>query len=410
MLKPAGNPRARLIGRALLAAIGLGLSSPSPGWAQARTPLVQSVDVQVPAPPTPVRIAGRPHLAYELHVTNFRSVDVVLTRVEILDAGLQAPLGDLRDSDLQKTLGRPGSGPDLADKRVIGPGLRAVVFLWLALDEAAPIPRKLRHRIELELVRPSGREPGVVDEPGVEVRPEAPLVLEPPLRGGPWVALYDPKMAGGHRTSIYTVGGRARIPARFAVDWIKLDRDASHARGDESRIANWHGYAAEVLAVADGVVADARDDIPEAPSIGGATSPVALENASGNYVALDLGAGRYAFYEHLKHGSLKVRTGDRVRSGQVLGLLGNSGSSSSGPHLHFHVADASSTLAAEGVPYVFRSFDVLGAFGTIGAFASGEPWGAAPKAAGGHRSSELPAANVVVLFGSAERESLPSTR
>jgi murein DD-endopeptidase MepM/ murein hydrolase activator NlpD len=43
-----------------------------------------------------------------------------------------------------------------------------------------------------------------------------------------------------------------------------------------------------------------------------------------NYVTLDLGGSRYAFYEHLKHGSITVRRGDRVKSGQVIGLLGNS--------------------------------------------------------------------------------------
>ncbi len=84
-----------------------------------------------------------------------------------------------------------------------------------------------------------------------------------PLRGGPWAALYNPTMVGGHRTSIYTIDGRARIPARFAIDWVKLADDASHARGDATSVANWHGYAAEVLAVADGTIADAVDDMPE---------------------------------------------------------------------------------------------------------------------------------------------------
>jgi murein DD-endopeptidase MepM/ murein hydrolase activator NlpD len=87
-----------------------------------------------------------------------------------------------------------------------------------------------------------------------------------------------------------------------------------------------------------------------------------------------------------------------VKSGQVLGLLGNSGSSSSGPHLHFHVADASAELAAEGLPYVFRGFEVVGAFDHISAFTTGEHWKPAPSAAAGKRSLELPAANTVIVF------------
>jgi murein DD-endopeptidase MepM/ murein hydrolase activator NlpD len=93
-----------------------------------------------------------------------------------------------------------------------------------------------------------------------------------------------------------------------------------------------------------------------------------------------------------------VKAGDRVRSGQVIGLLGNSGSSSAGPHLHFHVSDANATLAAEGVPFVFRAFRVEGAFDTIGAVFGGARWKSASPDAGGVRAMELPAANAVVRF------------
>jgi murein DD-endopeptidase MepM/ murein hydrolase activator NlpD len=165
------------------------------------------------------------------------------------------------------------------------------------------------------------------------------------------------------------------------------------------RPADWNGYGAEVLAVANGVVAAAMDDIPEnAPAPAGAVVPIALENASGNYVALDLGRGRFAFYEHLKRGSVAVKAGDRVKSGQVIGKLGNSGSSSIGPHLHFHVSDANSPLAAEGLPFVFKRFDQLGAFPSIEALISGERWLAAPDGQVNVRRLERPGANSVIRF------------
>jgi murein DD-endopeptidase len=78
-------------------------------------------------------------------------------------------------------------------------------------------------------------------------------------------------------------------------------------------------------------------------------------------------------------------------------LLGNSGSSSSGPHLHFHLADAPAALGAEGLPYVFQSFDVLGAHEGVDSFKTGERWKPFP-AASGKRSMELPAANTVIMF------------
>jgi murein DD-endopeptidase MepM/ murein hydrolase activator NlpD len=124
----------------------------------------------------------------------------------------------------------------------------------------------------------------------------------------------------------------------------------------------------------------------------------ALEYVSGNFICLDLSDGRFAFYEHLKMGSLHVKPGDRVTRGQVIASLGNTGSSSAGPHLHFHVADSSDELAAEGLPYVFTQFNVVGAFPDIGAFTKDHAWTPAPPAAAGPRISELPAANVVVHF------------
>jgi murein DD-endopeptidase len=116
-----------------------------------------------------------------------------------------------------------------------------------------------------------------VTDSGCTVSNEQPIALNPPLRGGPWVALYDPMMIGGHRTSIYTLEGRARIPARFAIDWVKLAEDATYARGDATSIANWHGYGAEVLAVADAIVAESVDDMTEKQSLSASEGPLALE-------------------------------------------------------------------------------------------------------------------------------------
>jgi len=68
-----------------------------------------------------------------------------------------------------------------------------------------------------------------------------------------------------------------------------------------------------------------------------------------------IGGGNYAFYAHLQRGSLKVGLGDRVKTGDVIALLGNTGNTTA-PHLHFHVMDGSSPLDANGLPYVFTSF------------------------------------------------------
>ncbi|MBX5460986.1 MAG: M23 family metallopeptidase [Steroidobacteraceae bacterium] len=359
---------------------------------------MSSIDAYVGATPEVVSIAGREHLVYELHVTNFRSSPITLTRVEVVDAEKDVGLASFSGAVLSSRIGRPGVARDLADTRVVDAGMRAVVYFWLPLEPGKSPPSRVRHSIGVEVDRAGKRIPLVVSAAEAEVRKERPIVLRAPLRGGPWVALYDPALVGGHRTAMYAVDGRARIPARFAIDFVRLERDGTHARGDRNSIANWHGYGAEVLAVADATVVDARDDMTESPSLDKSESSIPLENASGNFIVLDLGEGRYAFYEHLQHGSLRVKPGDRVKAGDVIARLGNSGSSSSGPHLHFHVADAAADLAGEGVPYVFASFEAIGKFNDVDEFAAGRRWAPADADAAGVRRAELPAPNSVISF------------
>ena len=143
----------------------------------------------------------------------------------------------------------------------------------------------------------------------------------------------------------------------FAIDWAKIDQRGEPYSGDPLKNASYYGYGAEVLAVADAVVASIKDGIPEnVPGEKSRAVPITMGTVGGNYVILDLGNSRFAFYAHLQPGSLRVKPGDKVQRGQVLGLVGNSGNSD-GPHLHFHICDANSPLGCEGLPYVFESFE-----------------------------------------------------
>src|SRR3546814_3941908 len=131
-------------------------------------------------------------------------------------------------------------------------------------------------------------------------------------------------------------------------DWSS-DVCSSDLVGDADRVANALGYGAEVLAVADAVVAAVRDDMVESATIS-AHPENALGDATGNYVALDLGDRRHAFYEHLKPGSIRVVPGQRVRRGEVIAELGFTGAPT-GPHLHFPVPAAPPPLGPEGLPF-----------------------------------------------------------
>jgi len=366
-----------------------------PAFAPVRAADLQSsLDLVVPEPPTPVNVGGETRLVYELHLTNFSPDRVMLKAIEVRDAERGTEVAEFEGADLSALLGHPGPKGGPAELRIIEPGMRAVSYFWIAVGTGVTIPRTLTHRVSFDLLQPNTNVPVVTDGGVTAVNIRPPPVLGPPLRGGPWVAVYDPAMNRGHRRMLFAVNGRADIPARFAVDWFKVDSKGKLAHGDEAVTANWYGYGADVLAVADATVVAVRGNMPEATSV--SVHHNALQNASGNFIVLDLGSGRYAFYEHLKPGSLKVRAGDPVTTGQVIASLGYTGDST-GPHLHFHVANGPSPLAAEGLPYVIRDFEVLGGYGTIAAFAAGRPWKPSPKDPD-RRSLQFPLANGVIRF------------
>jgi murein DD-endopeptidase len=371
-----------------------------PDYIFGQKPLTAPVDLEVPMAPSPVKADGKIHLFYELHITNFRAKTLELTRIEVLNDEANAqPLASYKETELINRLGRPGAPPDLSDKRIIGGGMRAIVFLQITVNTETDIPRSLHHRLFFKPDEPgaSGVE-RVVDGALVVVRRSPPLVIAPPLRGERWLAANGLSNKSEHRRAVVPVDGKARIAQRFAADWIKLGTDGQAFHGNPASNANWYAYGTEVLAVAKAVVVAVHDGIPENdPTSDKKAVPITLETVGGNYIILDLGNGYFAFYAHLQPKSLRVKVGDKVSRGQALALLGNSGNSDA-PHLHFHISDANSPLGAEGVPFVFESFDVQGAVKSLEVLEGGEGWKPQPNAAPDKRQMEIPIENAVVRF------------
>ncbi len=319
-----------------------------PAAPRAPRPLGAPIDVVIPKPPMAVIGAGgRTNLFYELHITNFSGDEMNLTRIEVFaDA---APLATFEGTELIGILMRPGFRQDLPDARKIGPGLRAVAYMWEQLPEGGQPPATLRHKITVSDM--------TVDLAPLTLPREKPIVLGPPVHGSDWLAANGPGNRSIHRRAIVPVGGRAALAERYAIDWLQL-KDGATFVGDQKDNKSYRAYGAELLAVADGTVVAIKDGIPE--NVPGPTSRAVamnLDTMAGNFVELDVGSGHYCLYAHLQPGSLKVKAGDHVKRGQVLGLLGNSGNSTE-PHLHFHVTDGPSPLGSEGVPYVIDAFEL----------------------------------------------------
>ena len=339
-------------------------------------------------------IGGKMLLIYELHLTNFASVDLSLKRIEVLDSA-GAVLSDLKDSALKGIIGRFDLMATTTDKLLIPPGVRVLAYLSVPLGTRGAHPVALKHRIEY--LAPAASDRASVLGGKFTISTEPPVTVGPPLRGGPWVAIYDASWERGHRRVPYAVQGSVKIPGRFAIDWIKVDEQGKYFDGDGLNVKDWYGYGAEVLAVMDGVVAATRDGYPESATLAKNPARIEPEYASGNYVALDLGTGHYAFYEHLKPGSIRVKPGDHVRRGSVIGLLGYTGEST-GPHLHFHISDNNSPLNAEGLPYQLQGFKILGVYPSIETFGKSLLWSLASVGSDVKPNGEFPAPLTVVDF------------
>ena len=124
-----------------------------------------------------------------------------------------------------------------------------------------------------------------------------------------------------------------------------------------SQLEDYGCFGVPVVAPVSGLVVGARDGEPdEVPAI---TSNNVLA-PTGNHVFIQMDTGTYLVIAHLKQGSVRVKTGENVEEGQVIGECGNSGNTSE-PHIHIHHQRQDPTVFpinfAEGLPLYFRDHD-----------------------------------------------------
>lgn len=336
-------------------ALGLG-ASPAGAAPQVLTPVTQSV---LSPPRWYHGDDGRFHLKYELELTNTISLPVTVTDIKVLRRG-GGGVATLSGGRLEATMSLVGtsSGPT----SVLPPSTVGIAWIDLSFRNRNRIPRRIRHRLTIDLgpglpvgplITSTGADVSVASKPATEIGP--------PLRGGPWVAII-----GAHRRALQPINGALHLGQRFAVDFAALLDDGARTHvADPNLVASYFNYGQPVLVVGAAKVVAAVDRYPN--QVPNDPIPVSGTAANGNYVILRLSKHVFAAYAHLRPGSVRVDRGDRVREGQVIGKLGNTGRTE-GPHLHFQMMTRPTILDSDGLPFVIDRFKLNGRTPSLPAF------------------------------------------
>ena len=251
------------------------------------------------------------YLVYELYLTNFEEHTLRIDSIEVIDAAgaIAKPAASFDGSQLntmihhvgQQILGDQIGSREDNSARDIAAGQTSIVFLLVESQEHAQIPARLRHRLVIG--------DATVEAATISTHHEKMRIVGPPLQGGPWVAGSGPGNESHHRRQIVLLEGSLHLSSRFAIDWMRL-KNSKESSGDEQDNRSFFSYDQPVLAVSDAKVVSTRDGIPEnIPGHfgkGKIAVPISYDTIYGNMIVLDLGDRQYAYYGHLRPGSIQV--------------------------------------------------------------------------------------------------------
>jgi len=273
-------------------------------------------------------------LNFDLLVHNESTGSITLTRLEI------SYFDSLGREVLRRELNGRGSAPNIetiAQRRIDAQAE------WLFFNPFPELPSGLdTHRIQARLS--FSDEGGKSSEISIETTTSTrqPMALVLPLAGR--IRDLDGHDAlSHHRRWNHSLPflrglGFASNGMRYAYDFLRVDSET---------------FGAPVLAAADGTVVRVVMDRPDDSSFDPQTSLADSNALFGNYLVVDHG-GVYSLYGHLRQHSSTLTVGTRVKAGQPMAAVGNSGSAEF-PHLHFQLMDAPD-MRGEGLPSLFRNF------------------------------------------------------
>jgi len=142
---------------------------------------------------------------------------------------------------------------------------------------------------------------------------------------------------------------------RYAYDFVITGEDGKTHVGDGGRLEDYHAWNKPVLSPVRGRVVQVVADLPDNP-VGGADRT----NNWGNVVIIEDPRGFFVELSHFAAKSIRVKKGDPVERGTLLGMCGNSGYSPQ-PHIHVQV-QATDVVSAASLPFSFVSYTDGGEF------------------------------------------------
>jgi len=168
-----------------------------------------------------------------------------------------------------------------------------------------------------------------------------PVELTFPLKGGAYYVIQ---------------GGNSRVTNPFhglnktinAVDIVKLNLWGNRAEGlFPHELSRYAIFGEIVYSPCRGRISEVVDGLPDL-----VPHDIQINKPAGNHVVIQC-KDVSVLLAHMKKGSVLVQKGERVKEGQPLGRVGNSGNTFE-PHLHIHaVRSADGSLQGPSVPMLF---------------------------------------------------------
>ena len=157
----------------------------------------------------------------------------------------------------------------------------------------------------------------------------------------------------------------------FAIDVVSSEFSTSSSTTSK-KVSDYSIFGENVMSIGDGTVVEIGDKFPDGEmdkpqlysedffnKLSNRIAPIiGVKNTMlGNYIIIKHKSKEFSVYAHLKENSLCLKKGDKVKRGEVIAKVGNTGHSTE-PHLHFQLIDSINIFEANGLPIMFYNLPI----------------------------------------------------